>query len=85
MEATIAKASASFPVIMITGPRQIGKTTLLQRCSEPNRNYVTLDDLNQRSLAKSDPELFFKRNPPPVLIDEVQYAPELFTYIKINT
>jgi predicted AAA+ superfamily ATPase len=68
---------------MVTGPRQIGKTTLLQRCSEPNRRYVTLDDLNERSLAKSDPELFLKRNPPPILIDEVQYAPELFSYIKI--
>lgn len=83
MEATIIKASSSFPVLMVTGPRQIGKTTLLQRCSEPNRRYVTLDDLNERSLAKSDPELFFKRNPPPILIDEVQYAPELFGYIKI--
>lgn len=83
MEATLARASASFSVVMITGPRQIGKTTLLQRCSEPNRRYVTLDDLNERSLAKNDPELFFKRNPPPILIDEVQYAPELFTYIKI--
>lgn len=83
METTIAKASNSFPVLMITGPRQIGKTTLLQRCSESNRRYVTLDDLNERSLAKTDPELFFKRNPPPILIDEVQYAPELFSYIKI--
>ncbi len=83
MEPTIRRASNSFPVIMVTGPRQIGKTTLLQRCAEPNRHYVTLDDLNQRSLAKSDPELFFKRNPPPILIDEVQYAPELFSSIKI--
>lgn len=83
MEATILKASSSFPVIMVTGPRQIGKTTMLQRCAEPKRRYITLDDLNERVLAKNDPELFFKRNPPPILIDEVQYAPELFTYIKI--
>lgn len=83
MEATILNASNRFPVLMVTGPRQIGKTTLLQRCSETNRHYVTLDDLNERSLAKTDPELFFKRNPPPILIDEVQYAPELFSYIKI--
>ena len=60
METTIIKASHSFPVLMVTGPRQIGKTTLLQRCSEPSRRYITLDDLNERSLAKSDPELFFK-------------------------
>lgn len=83
IEATITKASASFPVIMVTGPRQIGKTTLLQHCVEPNRHYVTLDNLNARKLATSDPELFFKRNTPPILIDEVQYAPELFSYIKI--
>jgi uncharacterized protein len=44
---------------------------------------VTLDDLNERTLAKNDPELFFKKNTPPILIDEVQYAPELFSYIKI--
>lgn len=50
---------------MVTGPWQIGKTSLLQRCSESNRRYITFDDLNDRSLAKSDPELFFKRNPSP--------------------
>ncbi len=83
MEATIRKASTNFPVLMVTGPRQVGKTTLLQRCSEQNRRYVTLDDLNERSLAKSDPELFFKRHPPPIILDEVQYAPEIFSYIKI--
>jgi predicted AAA+ superfamily ATPase len=83
LETTIARASNCFPVLMVAGPRQIGKTTLLQRCSESNRAYVTLDDLNERSLAKKDPELFLKRNPPPILIDEVQYAPELFSYIKI--
>ncbi len=68
---------------MVTGPRQIGKTTLLQHCLEPSRRYITLDDINERSLAKNDPELFFKRNKPPILIDEVQYAPELFSYIEI--
>lgn len=80
---SLLKASAGFPAIMVTGARQIGKTTLLQHCAEPNRRYVTLDDLNERALAKSDSKLFFKRNPPPILIDEVQYAPELFSYIKI--
>jgi predicted AAA+ superfamily ATPase len=83
ISAAITRASSSFPVLMVTGPRQVGKTTLLQHCSESNRRYVTLDDLNERFLAKNDPELFFKRNPPPILIDELQYAPELFTYIKI--
>lgn len=48
------------------------------------RKYVSLDDLSLRDLAKNDPALFLQINPPPVLIDEVQYAPELFTYIKIH-
>ncbi|MBM3610954.1 MAG: ATP-binding protein [Alphaproteobacteria bacterium] len=83
LESTLIKASASFPVVMVTGPRQIGKTTFLQHCAKNDRRYVTLDDFNERALAVADPELFFKRNPPPILIDEVQYAPELFSYIKI--
>lgn len=83
LESTVRQASKSFPVIMVSGPRQIGKTTLLQKCSEPNRRYVSLDDLNERKIAQSDPALFLKRHTPPILIDEVQYAPELFTYIKI--
>ena len=49
-----------------------------------NRSYVTLDDLNERTLAKTDPAMFFQLHKPPVFIDEVQYAPELFTYIKIS-
>lgn len=69
---------------MVTGPRQVGKTTMLQKLMEgTERSYVSLDDLNERNLAKTDPELFLQLHKPPVLIDEVQYAPELFTYIKI--
>ena len=48
------------------------------------RGYVTLDDLNERNVAKNDPELFLQLHKPPILIDEVQYAPELFSYIKIS-
>ena len=70
--------------LIIKGPRQVGKTTMLQKLMEgTERRYVTLDDLNERSLAKTDPEMFLQLHKPPVLIDEVQYAPELFTYIKI--
>lgn len=83
LENQIISASASFSVLLVTGPRQVGKTTLLQQCAEEGRGYVTLDDLNQRALAKSDPALFLQANPPPVTIDEVQYAPELFSAIKI--
>lgn len=79
---SILKASDSFPVIMLTGPRQVGKTTLLREIDK-SRNYVTLDNLDDRSLAKSDPAGFLQRYASPLLIDEVQYAPELFSYIKI--
>src|SRR5689334_20225990 len=82
LKKTIINASQSFPVILLTGPRQVGKTTLLQQISE-NRHYVTLDNLEDRMLAKSDPAGFLQRYTPPVLIDEIQYAPELFSYIKI--
>lgn len=79
----IINASKSFPVILLTGPRQVGKTTLLQQIDN-KRNYVTLDNLEDRMLAKSDPAGFLQRYPAPILIDEVQYAPELFSYIKIH-
>ena len=84
LESIVRDASAEYPVVLVTGPRQVGKTTMLQKLMEDtDRSYVSLDDLNERALAKEDPELFLQIHKPPVLIDEVQYAPELFTYIKI--
>jgi len=77
-------ASEQFPVLLLTGPRQSGKTTLLQHLCEEERLYVSLDDPTLRSLAKEDPPLFLERFRPPVLIDEVQYAPELFSYLKMH-
>jgi predicted AAA+ superfamily ATPase len=68
-------------VVFITGPRQAGKTTVLENC-ESRRNYVSLDTLEERKLAKQDPGRFLERHKVPLLIDEVQYAPELFPYIK---
>ena len=68
---------------MLSGARQVGKTTFLRHLSEPDRTYVTLDDPLIQSLAKEDPALFMQRYPPPVLIDEIQYAPELLPHIKI--
>lgn len=82
IEKTIRKASDFFPVVMITGPRQVGKTTVFQNCADEDRRYVSLDSMTNRDLAQRDPELFLKRFPAPVLIDEVQYAPQLFPYIK---
>ncbi len=83
LEATISKISAQFPVLLITGPRQVGKTTTLKYLSGTNRTYITLDNVAMATLAKADPKLFLERFPPPLLIDEIQYAPELLREIKI--
>lgn len=79
----VLEASASFKVVLLTGPRQVGKTTLLQEMQKQSRSYVTLDDLNLRMAAQQDPASFLDRLTLPVLIDEVQYAPSLFPYIKM--
>jgi predicted AAA+ superfamily ATPase len=79
----IRKATNSFPVVLLTGPRQVGKTTLFEKCAENERTMVSLDDIVIRNLAKNEPDLFLQQYKPPVLIDEVQYAPELFPYIKM--
>jgi predicted AAA+ superfamily ATPase len=76
-------ASGAFPVVLVTGPRQVGKTTLLEACADTRRGYVSLDDLEERALAQSDPALFLQRHPAPVTIDEIQYAPGLFSQLKI--
>lgn len=75
-------ASTQFPVLLLTGPRQVGKTTLLRHLSEVDRRYVTLDDLAARDLARRDPGLFLQKYPPPVMIDEIQYAPQVLSAIK---
>jgi predicted AAA+ superfamily ATPase len=84
IESTILRLSSQFRVLLLTGPRQCGKTTLLKKLAGDNRSYVTLDDLNERRLAKTDPALFVETHKPPVLIDEIQYAPEILSYIKIK-
>lgn len=84
LESSFMDASTQFPVLLLTGPRQVGKTTLLKHLCGNERRYVTLDDLTLRELANEDPALFLQRYPPPVLIDEVQYAPRLLPYIKMK-
>ena len=85
MEETFLRISEQFKVVLVTGPRQVGKTTMIKKLMEnSDRKYITLDDLMLRNLAKNDPEMFIKTYSPPVFIDEVQYAPELLSYIKIQ-
>lgn len=83
IENTIKKVSLEFPVIVLTGARQVGKSTMLQIIKENNMNYVTLDDLDARNLALNDPKYFLEQYSYPLLIDEIQYAPNLLSFIKI--
>lgn len=86
MEHVLEQINTQYPVLLVTGPRQVGKTTMLEHVAQKegrDRETVTLDDLTVRELAKTDPKMFFQLHRPPLLIDEVQYAPELFPYIKM--
>jgi predicted AAA+ superfamily ATPase len=84
LERKFLKANDFFKAVLVTGARQVGKTTMLRRLAEgQNRTYISLDDLAARDLAKRDPALFFQMYKPPIIIDEVQYAPELFPRIKL--
>ena len=84
LERKILKANDFFKAILVTGARQVGKTTMLKHLAEgTDRRYVSMDNAMARELAQSDPVLFFQTYKPPILIDEVQKAPELFEQIKI--
>ena len=86
LEKVVQQVTQEYPVVLVTGPRQVGKTTMLQKLMEgTSRGYVSLDDLNERALAKNDPELFLQLHKPPVLIDEVQYAPEKIPTARVFT
>ena len=85
LEKKILEISEDYSCLLLIGPRQVGKTTMLEHLMEgTGREKVTLDDAENRRLAKTDPEMFLELHPAPVLIDEVQYAPELFSCIKIR-
>jgi len=84
LEGFFLQASQQFPVMLLTGPRQTGKTTFLRHLAEDARSYVTLDDPMLRVLAREEPSLFLQRFASPVLIDEIQYAPQLLPYIKME-
>ncbi|MCR5781493.1 MAG: ATP-binding protein [Clostridia bacterium] len=84
LERKFLKMDSHFKAVLVTGARQVGKTTMLRHLAEgTDRTYVTLDNNAARRLAKSDPVLFFQTYKPPILIDEIQKAPELFEQIKI--
>ena len=83
IEEKIRSLNAEYACILITGPRQVGKTTVLRAIMDDSRTYVTLDDMEERALAKRDPAMFLQLHDTPIFIDEVQYAPELFSVIKM--
>ncbi|MDR2620270.1 MAG: AAA family ATPase, partial [Propionibacteriaceae bacterium] len=83
IESVILDVSKNYAAVMVSGPRQVGKTTTLRQLADPDRTLITLDDLEARRLAKTDPEMFLSLYKPPLLIDEIQYAPELFSRRKI--
>ena len=83
LENRILKAGEQFRALIVTGPRQVGKTTILKRLAEEGRTYVTLDDPVEREAAVREPALFMERHKPPVIIDEIQYAPNLLPYVKM--
>ena len=83
IEGVLLKAVRQFRVVVLTGARQTGKSTLLQHLFSKTHKYISLDDPKILKLASEDPELFFEEFAPPVIIDEVQYAPQLLSYVKM--
>lgn len=84
LERKFLRMSSFFKAVLVTGARQVGKTTMLKHlAAEQSRTYVSMDNTMARTLAKSDPVLFFQTYKPPIIIDEIQKAPELFGQIKI--
>lgn len=84
LERKFLHMSSFFKAVLVTGARQVGKTTMLKHlAANQNRTYVSMDNMMARTLAKSDPVLFFQTYKPPIIIDEIQKAPELFEQIKI--
>ncbi|MFA4906451.1 MAG: ATP-binding protein [Candidatus Margulisiibacteriota bacterium] len=84
LENVVLGLNKSFKVLYLSGPRQVGKTTLLRRLAKRfGFNYVSLDEIALQQLAQDDPALFLQKYPVPLFIDEIQYAPQLFPYIKL--
>lgn len=81
-ESTVSTLAKMFGAVLVAGPRQVGKTTMLKENTK-DIHYTTLDDLIVRASAQEQSSTFFKDNPPPVFVDEIQKAPQLFEQIKM--
>ena len=85
IEEVLLRYLKQYPCVLVTGPRQVGKSTLIKNLPDADtREYVTLDDTELRHMAKTDPKGFLQIHKPPICIDEIQLAPELFSYVKIS-
>ena len=83
LEKAVLDRAGEKGAVVVTGARQVGKTTMIQMI-KPDIPNITFDDISVRNAAISEPAAFLQLNPPPLFIDEVQYVPELFPYIKIS-
>ncbi|MBI2966701.1 MAG: ATP-binding protein [Bacteroidetes bacterium] len=83
IESVVLSAARQFPCVIVTGPRQSGKTTLLKHLFAGKYRYVTMDDPDKRLMATNEPQIFFENNPPPLILDEIQYVPGILPYLKM--
>ena len=82
LEKEVLKASKDYPVVLVCGQRQVGKTTMLYNIKQKSANYITFDDAKDRKLAMTDPELLIEKYKTPLIIDEFQRAPKVLLAIK---